>query len=765
MTTGNAWMTPRGDEIRLNLETDGTQDDLALAALPDGGFAAAWDSPAGDDTGVYVRRFDADGTPLGPDIRANTPNGLDNTDPAVTALGDDGFIVTWTEFNGVFGPGSTVFAQRFALDGTKQGSAFQINEFDGASQWFSEATTLEDGAAVISWRTRDGDGSGVAARILETGGSFRTPEFLMSTTTADDQYDQRLAPLPDGGFVATWASDGVDGESGGILVQRFDAMGAKIGDETLVNAVTERSQRDPQIAVLADGRMAVTWTSFADHGPPTPQVRARLLDETASPVGGEIAVLDPALDSSSSTQAIAPLADGGFLVTYKTTTNSFDSRDVVAQRFAPDGTPRGGHFVADESTEDFQTDPEAVLLDSGEVLIGWSDFVGNDLPARRFAPALGAEGPFSDAGEAVVLGDTGERVAVLGGDDTVTGGAGDDTILGGAGDDRIAGGPGADAILGGPGRDMADYSASPAPVAVDLAAPGPQGGEAAGDRLVSVERLIGSAGADTLSGGAGDETLTGGPGADILTGGAGRDRFEGTLAELDGDRIADMGSGDALVVTGTPAAELTLTVTEDGSDTLVTLSDGTDSATVTLSGSFEEIGFAPDGGDAVLVAAPPLGGTEGVIRGTARDDVIAIGQNAIYLGQGGDDLFLVSGAAVADGTSVIQGQGGDIVQVVPGLEIVSALVLETALQLDLANGARIQVLGADSLVFAAGGNATAGTTGLALDYAEFAEDILGTVIVPGEIATGGPAVILDPETAGEGVRLAEAALLDDPLVL
>jgi hypothetical protein len=284
-------------------------------------------------------------------------------------------------------------------------------------------------------------------------------------------------------------------------------------------------------------------------------------------------------------------------------------------------------------------------------------------------------------------------------------------------------------------------------VAVGLAAPGPQGGEAAGDRLVSVERLIGSAGDDTLSGGAGDETLTGGPGADILTGGAGRDSFEGTLAELDGDRIADMGSGDALVVTGSPAADLTLTVTEDGSDTLVTLSDGTDSATVTLSGSFEEIGFAPGGGDAVLVAAPPLGGTEGVIRGTARDDVIAIGQNAIYLGQGGDDLFLVSGAAVADGTSVIQGQSGDIVQVVPGLEIVSALVLETALQLDLANGARIQVLGADSLVFAAGGNATAGTTGEVMDYARFAAEILATPVVPGEIATGGPATIPDPDMA------------------
>lgn len=49
------------------------------------------------------------------------------------------------------------------------------------------------------------------------------------------------------------------------------------------------------------------------------------------------------------------------------------------------------------------------------------------------------------------------------------------------------------------------------------------------------DRLVGSAHADTLAGGLG---------ADTLTGGAGKDIFQGTLDELDGDTITDIGFGE-----------------------------------------------------------------------------------------------------------------------------------------------------------------------------------------------------------------------------
>jgi len=107
--------------------------------------------------------------------------------------------------------------------------------------------------------------------------------------------------------------------------------------------------------------------------------------------------------------------------------------------------------------------------------------------------------------------------------DRFDGGAGDDLIDGRGGDDVLIGGTGSDTLIGGDGLDSADYSGSGAAVAIDLGAGTTSGGDAQGDTLRGIERLVGSRFGDTLTGDAGDNWLVGGAGADKLTGGAGID--------------------------------------------------------------------------------------------------------------------------------------------------------------------------------------------------------------------------------------------------
>lgn len=105
------------------------------------------------------------------------------------------------------------------------------------------------------------------------------------------------------------------------------------------------------------------------------------------------------------------------------------------------------------------------------------------------------------------------------GNDSLTGGAGDDTLVGGAGDDVLDGGA---TIFGYGGiADVADYSSATAAVVADLAA-GTATGGAGNDRLISIERLVGSDFADKLTGKARPESeyFWGGAGADTLDGGA-----------------------------------------------------------------------------------------------------------------------------------------------------------------------------------------------------------------------------------------------------
>lgn len=125
-------------------------------------------------------------------------------------------------------------------------------------------------------------------------------------------------------------------------------------------------------------------------------------------------------------------------------------------------------------------------------------------------------------------------IAGLEGDDLIRGLGGHDVFCGDGGDDRIIPGRGRDIVDGGVGTDVLSYHDSRFPVLVDL-----HRGNAIGngvDRVIAVERVVGSeygdvliggAEADRLDGGSGDDRLLGGDGGDYLSGGPGDDEVLG----------------------------------------------------------------------------------------------------------------------------------------------------------------------------------------------------------------------------------------------
>ncbi len=122
-----------------------------------------------------------------------------------------------------------------------------------------------------------------------------------------------------------------------------------------------------------------------------------------------------------------------------------------------------------------------------------------------------------------------DRLFGDGGDDKLYGEAGDDQLVGGEGVDWLVGGGGADQLEGEAGSDTVSYQASPEGVTVSLelynAAGVGKGGHAEGDRLFSVEHIVGSAFQDHLEGNNSDNRLDGQQGDDRLIGLEGRDFF------------------------------------------------------------------------------------------------------------------------------------------------------------------------------------------------------------------------------------------------
>jgi len=98
-----------------------------------------------------------------------------------------------------------------------------------------------------------------------------------------------------------------------------------------------------------------------------------------------------------------------------------------------------------------------------------------------------------------------------------TGNALDNVIIGNGANNKLIGRAGADHLDGGAGIDTASYAGSPSGVNVSLATGTGTGGDAEGDTLVNIERLIGSSFNDTLEGDAGNNVLRGGAGVNTVS--------------------------------------------------------------------------------------------------------------------------------------------------------------------------------------------------------------------------------------------------------
>ncbi|MEM5518979.1 DVUA0089 family protein, partial [Henriciella sp. AS95] len=132
-----------------------------------------------------------------------------------------------------------------------------------------------------------------------------------------------------------------------------------------------------------------------------------------------------------------------------------------------------------------------------------------------------------------------------GGQDYLYGREGNDELNGGGGDDYLDGGPsGIDILHGGGGFDIAIYRSATSGISVNLLT-GVLGGAAAGDTLISIEGLRGSAYDDELRGDAGDNSVNGAAGNDLIYGGDGNDFLDGG----DGvNRIFGEGGNDTILV-------------------------------------------------------------------------------------------------------------------------------------------------------------------------------------------------------------------------
>ena len=322
----------QGAEFRVNTHTSGLQIGPAVAVSPNGEFVIVWQSEGqdGSATGIFGQRYERSGAPAGAEFPVNTYTTGAQQVASVGMDGGGGFVVAWTS-DGQDGSDGGIFARRYQPWGEPRGPEFLVNSVTAGRQDAPRVAVAPSGEFVMVWASpHDGSGEGVFGQLYDASGAPRGAEFRVNTWTSLSQNAPGVTFASPGEFVATWASDGQDGDGQGIFAQRFDALAVPLGPELLVNSTTSLTQVFPAVAADAAGNFVIAWASW--HLLQRDEIFAQRFDATGNRRGAEFLV-NSYTTSWQATAAMAADAAGNFTVTWRSRgpDGGFDA--VMAQRF------------------------------------------------------------------------------------------------------------------------------------------------------------------------------------------------------------------------------------------------------------------------------------------------------------------------------------------------------------------------------------------------------------------------------------------------
>lgn len=405
---------PVGDasEFRVNVETaadQGTYGDRTLATDASGNFVVAWKSNTTGAAGVYARRYDESGRPLGGEMRVGTGTGMYPSvamnaggrfvvlaqslvrnktvqvarlydeaggfvrevscgalgSPKVGMAGDGSFVVAGQRAEGLY---FNVFAQRFTSTGEKLGAEFRVNDFTSGDQSVPSVAVDGQGNFLVAWQSRDQDGSewGVYAKRYDALGRAESGEFRVNAGVDGSQLGPSAVLLPGGGFAVAWTDrpvGAVYSSSGDIRLRRSD--GATFQDERTVNSYTDGQQISPSLAVDASGNATVVWHSQNLDGSGA-GVYGQQYDPAGQPAGWEFR-LNSHTDNEQAWASVAAQPNGRFVAAWTSTgqDNTDGSQGVYARLFQPPASLTAPSFsataITDASAEEEQVGTSSVV--------------------------------------------------------------------------------------------------------------------------------------------------------------------------------------------------------------------------------------------------------------------------------------------------------------------------------------------------------------------------------------------------------------------
>ena len=179
-------------------------DGATSVALSDDGTAIfSWVS----GNQVYARRFQSNGSPLGDIFIVNTTQYGFATDVAVAA--DSSFVVAWYGTDTPLPNNSGVFFRRFDATGNPVGPATHVGSYyDGSFTVSPQLAIASDGRFVVAWAQREGDQINILAQRFTPNGSAYGDPIWANRGMTGSQPNPKIAMADNGNFLITWGNVG-----------------------------------------------------------------------------------------------------------------------------------------------------------------------------------------------------------------------------------------------------------------------------------------------------------------------------------------------------------------------------------------------------------------------------------------------------------------------------------------------------------------------------------------------------------------------------
>ena len=299
LTPTNTWLTTT--DAVVSVPVNNFQINPAVAVLNNSNVVVVWASfaQAGSNSmqDVYAKILSPAGQTVSNEFLINQFTSYNQRTPAVAALANGGFVVTWvseqqravaptlgtastntfnlptyTSPNGIATPSVDIYARLYNSSGVPAGNEFLVNSnfFPCANP---DVAAGSDGGFMVVWGARDvvnrNNSWDIYARSFSSpspgaGG----PIVTVNTRLFGDQYAPHISSIGTD-YLVVWTSPGQDGSREGVYGQSVHAGGALVGGEFRVNTTTIGQQMQPAVASDGLNQFVAVWTSgLGFSGPP-----------------------------------------------------------------------------------------------------------------------------------------------------------------------------------------------------------------------------------------------------------------------------------------------------------------------------------------------------------------------------------------------------------------------------------------------------------------------------------------------------------------